>query len=78
MTAITLHRIDAERHMPCANSRKGYEGRRNRFRDTALDGRGYILVFDDSDVKRFLAAVSESKRRGIDVDLTRRLNALLS
>jgi hypothetical protein len=42
-------------------------------RDTAHDGRGYILALDDRDIKRMLELISDGKRNGID----RLLNDLL-
>lgn len=42
-------------------------------RDTAIDGRGYMMVFEDSDVVHMLQLVRDNQRRQIDDYLERRL-----
>lgn len=45
-------------------------------RDAALDGRGYMLVLDDEDVKTMLLFVASLKRRRIDDFLERKFHTL--
>jgi hypothetical protein len=47
-------------------------------RDTALDGRGYIVVLSDTDLIDMLDAVESGNRALIDTLLNRRLNELLT
>ncbi|MET4827821.1 hypothetical protein ABH972_005410 [Bradyrhizobium ottawaense] len=47
-------------------------------RDTAIDGRGYIIVLSDDDLVQMLAAVESGNRSLIDATLNRRLGELLT
>jgi hypothetical protein len=47
-------------------------------RDTALDGRGYIIVLSDDDLMQMLTSVEMGNRSLIDGMLNRRLAELLT
>jgi hypothetical protein len=48
-----------------------------RCRDTAQDGRGFVIPIFDEDVYAMLALIKERRRSSIDAYLERMLNALL-
>jgi hypothetical protein len=47
-------------------------------RDTALDGRGYIVVLDDDELVDMLSAIETDNRHVIDRTLNKRLSELLT
>jgi hypothetical protein len=48
------------------------------YRDTALDGRGYMLALDDEDIIEMLGYVREGARKNIDIYLQKRLDEITS
>ena len=48
-----------------------------RCRDTAKDGRGYILVLGDEDINQMLHSVAKGNRKAIDQYLERKFDALI-
>jgi hypothetical protein len=49
-----------------------------RCRDTAVDGRGYIVPLDDSDIQAMLNAITNGRRKGVDSLLSQRFDPLIS
>jgi hypothetical protein len=62
----------------CCRSIENKERMMATCRDTALDGRGYIIVLDDDELKNMLTGVAVGNRSVIDGVLNRRLADLLT
>lgn len=62
----------------CCRSTENKDRMSATCRDTALDGRGYIIVLSDDDLCGMLAAVAEGNRSMIDAILNTRLALLIA
>ena len=49
-----------------------------RCKDTAKDGRGIILCFDDEDIINMLTLIQNGRRFEVDKELTKRYQAVIS